>query len=142
MPRQLPEKMINLNTLAKGDEQKARKMLLAGADWLEAHPEAAMVVKGTSGPRGEVVGADNEATAEIRRVVAAAADGAPPAQQGIVVHMLQRVQAGGWDAFVALLAPREKKAARPALTVPSERETSPEPLEALEGNVSTEAGSA
>lgn len=104
---------MKIAAFVKGlDETRARAMLSAGLEWLEANPTKtpALALEATSDPNNKPPAEDNAAAKELRAIVAAADTKKPAhpqeaktqlAHQSAIVQMVLSVNAMGWDAFVA-----------------------------------------
>jgi hypothetical protein len=106
-PRQFTDDMREISGFGGGYEQQCRAMVLAGLDWLDAHPDADPKFHGYSGVYGIATEDNDDAKALTEAVVAATPDCTGAMHQAAVSHVLA-ARRMGWPAYVAKM--RELKA--------------------------------
>ena len=104
--------MREISGFGDGYEQCCRAMVVAGLEWLDAHPEAKPEFHGFRGIYGLLM-EDNDDAKALSRVMVDAGDalgGATGAQhQATVLHVLQ-IREKGWDWYVAEMRQPDAKA--------------------------------
>lgn len=107
MTREFTPEMGEISGFGGSYEAACRTMLLAGLDWLDAHPEADPKYKGYSNVFGLMMD-DNEYAKQLDKAIIEAAEalGASPtgAMHHAVISHILFIRKNGWDAYVAKMS--------------------------------------
>jgi hypothetical protein len=107
MKAQLAKEMDEGFGFGDGYEETCRQMLLAGLEWLDAHPEADPKIRLSPGIYG-ILKEDNEAARALSAAIEAASGGdcSGAMHQAVMSHCLF-VKLHGWKAYIAKMSERD-----------------------------------
>lgn len=94
-------------------EAACRRMLLAGAEWITAHPQATLSARELSGVYG-IVFPNTDETKELMACIADACGTGPSGPSGAMMHCVTQhllfIKKHGWDAYCARMRERRHEA--------------------------------
>lgn len=100
--RAFTPEMAEISGFGGGYEGCCRKMVLAGLDWFDAHPDADPKFKSYNNIYGVLIDDNDDAKALSAAVVAGAgADGATGAMHQTCIYHVLHSRAVGWDVYCA-----------------------------------------
>lgn len=97
--REYTPMMGEISGFGGGYEAACRKMVLAGLDWLDAHPDADPKFHGYKGVYGIINEDNDDAKALTNAIVGAVENCTGAMHQAAVTHVLF-VRKSGWDTYV------------------------------------------
>lgn len=93
------EGMFEIGGFGGTYEQSCRKMVAAGMEWFDEHPEAAPRFEGYEAVYG-VIYETNEDAKELSKAVIAAADDCTGAMHQATIGHILHIHGVGWDTYV------------------------------------------
>jgi len=93
------EGMREISGFGGGYEEACRKMLVAGLEWLDAHPKAAPKFHGYKGIYG-TVHEDNDDAKALSAAVVNAVEGCSGAMHQAVICACLWIRKNGWEKYV------------------------------------------
>jgi len=102
------EDMAEISGLGGGYEQNCRKMLKAGLEYMDEHPECEPIFKGHKGIYG-VLSNDNEDAKKLSDVVISATNDCTGAMHQAVITTILWIRKNGWDDYVLAMKKAKKE---------------------------------
>jgi hypothetical protein len=96
--RQYTDDMREISGMGGGYEEACRKMVLAGLDWFDAHPNAEPHFTTCDNVYG-IVNEDNDDAKALSEAVCAAEDGCSGAMHQATISHIMYIHLNGWDAY-------------------------------------------
>lgn len=91
--------MSEISGMGGSYEDVCRRMVKAGMEWLDEHPEANPAYIEHEGIYG-IISEDNEDAKDLFKAVAAAVDDCTGAMRQTTIHHIVYIHNVGWDAYV------------------------------------------
>jgi hypothetical protein len=111
MTREFTPQMQEISGFGGGYEEQCRKMVLAGLDWFDAHPDADPKYKGFKDVVGILLDDNDDAKALSKAVTDACEDGATGAMHQVTINHVLIIRHKGWDWYVAEMSQPEDQTA-------------------------------
>ena len=106
------DEMSEISGFGGSYEAACRKMVIAGLEWLDEHPDADLKFGGFEGVYGLITDESEDAEALTKHIIAAVSnsqDGGPTGamHQAAIQHILF-IKRNGWDAYVREMSQKDE----------------------------------